>query len=209
MITVISDVHGKQPNHLDLIEHHDYTLQLGDLGFCYKYLEEVDPEKHQFFPGNHDNYDICYDYKHCIGDFGLHTLNHVEFYFVRGAFSIDWHWRVSQEQKGFGKSWWGQEQLSIREAKACLEEYADTKPDLVITHTIPREVSKIIGNPGALRAYNYDPETFTTNTQELLQAMLEVHQPDVWVGGHFHKSYRIKHRETYFIGLAELETYDV
>jgi predicted phosphodiesterase len=209
MITVIGDVHGKQPNHLDLIEHHDYTLQLGDLGFNYDYLKNVDHTKHKFFAGNHDNYDMLDGCKHNIGDYGVHVLNHVEFYFVRGAFSIDWPWRISQEQKGFGKSWWGEEQLSLIQAGECLEEYADTKPDLVITHSLPRQLAERVGNPGALKAYGYDPDTFTTNTQELLQSMFEVHQPDIWICGHMHKSYRVKLNGTHFIGLNELETYDL
>tara|TARA_R110000824_G_scaffold401673_3_gene613521 strand:+ start:1156 stop:1776 length:621 start_codon:yes stop_codon:yes gene_type:complete len=206
MITIIGDVHGKQPNHLDLIENHDYTLQLGDLGFCYKYLQDTNLD-HLFFKGNHDNYDVVD--KHDIGEFGNRVFNHVPFFFVRGAFSIDWPWRVSSEQKGFGKSWWGDEQLSLIQAGECLEEYADTKPDLVITHSLPKQLSDMIGNPGALRAYGYDPDTFTTNTQELLQAMFEVHNPDVWLHGHMHKSHRTKIGNTHFIGLAELETYEV
>lgn len=209
MITVIGDVHGKSPKHLEIIKEHEYTLQVGDLGFCYKYLDNYCPGHHKWLAGNHDNYDILHNSPHNLGDYGLHELNHVEFYFVRGGFSIDWPWRVSQEQKGFGKSWWEEEQLSLIEAQACLEEYADTKPDLVITHSLPRQLADMIGNPGALRHFGYDPKTFTTNTQELLQGMLDVHEPDIWIHGHMHKTHRTKLGKTHFIGLAELETYEL
>jgi len=208
MITVIGDVHGKSPFHMDIIKEHEYTVQLGDLGFSYEYLKEVDFLKHQFFMGNHDNYDYdANDIPHDLGDFGLRQLNYVDFFFVRGAFSIDWPWRVSQEQKGFGKSWWSQEQLSLIQCKECFEEYADLKPDLVITHSTPRQLANLVGNPEILRHFGYDPPTFTTNTQELLQSMFEAHEPDIWVHGHLHISHRTKLGKTHFIGLSELETY--
>jgi predicted phosphodiesterase len=209
MITVIGDVHGKSPAHKKIMDENKYTLQLGDLGFCYKYLDEYCPNHHKWLAGNHDNYDILHNSPHNIGEYGLRSLNHVEFFFVRGAFSIDWPWRVSQEQKGFGKSWWSQEQLNLIQMKECLEEYADTKPDVVITHAAPREVARMVGTPQILRNYNYDPETFTTNTQELLQSMIEIHQPDIFIHGHLHKTHKTKIGKTHFIGLNELETYNL
>jgi hypothetical protein len=206
MISIIGDVHGKKDRHLEIIAANEHTLQIGDLGFSYDYLKGVDSDRHKFFGGNHDNVDTMYDQPQCLGDFGAYELDNTPFFFIRGAFSVDWPARVNWEAGGGQKTWWEKEQLSLLEGNDCLEDYAKAKPDLVFSHSCPTEVSKLIGNPNTLAYFGFNPETFTTCTQELLQVLFDIHQPSMWVFGHFHKSWSHSLKGTDFICLDELET---
>ncbi len=105
-IRVFGDVHGRSNDYLKLIENTDYSVQLGDFGFDYKFLGNVDDTKHVFFPGNHDNYDKCLWYPHCLGDYGYANLNSIDFYFVRGGFSIDKAWRERHYAFTGQKTYW-------------------------------------------------------------------------------------------------------
>lgn len=210
MITILGDIHGNQRSHKRVMDSKEYALQIGDCGFNYKYLEDYDPLKHQLFFGNHDNYDWdCNDLTHCLGEFGLRKLNDAEFFFVRGGFSIDWTFRVSRDAITRQKSWWSQEQLSLKQCEQCLKEYVEAAPKVLISHSVPRSIAAKIGNSDVLKHYGYDPATFTTNTQELLQTMIEAHPPEIMIMGHMHKSYRINNGRTQFVGLDIGETYDL
>jgi hypothetical protein len=185
-IRVISDVHGERRKYLALANNCEYSVQLGDLDFDYEFLNELDPDKHKFFPGNHSNYDKCFAYPHCLGDYGPVELNGVKFFFVRGGFSIDWAYRTRHYQFTGEKIMWAKEQLSLEQMEGCLALYKEVKPDFVISHEGPTCASKKFGNSKILKEFGYDPETFTTNTQELLQAMFDYHQPKRWIMGHLH-----------------------
>jgi len=41
-ITFIGDVHGRIPEYLDLIKDCEYSIQLGDMGFDYSLLKNID-----------------------------------------------------------------------------------------------------------------------------------------------------------------------
>lgn len=206
VITIIGDLHGDQVRHQRIIDNNDYTLQIGDLGFDYEYMRYVNLH-HLFIKGNHDNYDV--EVEQDLGDYGYTSLNNVSFFFVRGAFSIDWPWRVSQEQETGNKIWWPQEQLSLEEGEACLKEYIETQPEILISHAVPRRIAEQVGNPAVLKHFGYDPATFTTATQDLLDRMLDAHRPKKMIMGHMHTSYRINDGQTEFIGLDIGETYDL
>jgi len=211
MITVIGDVHGKFSQYADIIKGCDYSVQLGDMGFNYHSLDQlvlpIDPmgKKHVFFGGNHDNYDL-YPVHNSLGDYGLHTLNGVEFYYVRGAFSIDGHGRDVEYIHGGPKTHWTEEQLTVPKMSEVLGDYQKIKPDTVITHSCPKQIADMIGNPDVLRAFGFNPETFNTNTQDMLQVMFEIHQPKLWIFGHFHRSWDADVNGTHFACLGELET---
>ncbi len=209
-VRVIGDVHGKVDKYLRVIEGADYSIQLGDLSFYYHLLSKLDPSKHRAFKGNHDNYyeKLPID----IGDYGEHYAGNLKFFFVRGAFSIDWKLRIEREIKGvWPQTWWKEEELTVPDLECCLNLYSKCKPSLVITHDAPRSIANRIGSPNFLRSWGFDPNTFTTRTSEALEAMLRVHEPEYWIHGHFHKSYRTKLRniKTQFVGLGELQYVDV
>ena len=87
--------------------------------------------------------------------------------------------------------------------------YRVCKPSIVVTHEAPGEIVDRISNPNVLRNFGYDPDKFTTLTQDALQNCFEAHQPDIWIHGHHHKSYTMNVNGTKFVGLAELEVYKI
>lgn len=208
-LTVIGDCHGKWKDHQDIMTNSHCTVQIGDCGFSYNYLNNWDHNYHKFFGGNHDNYDLIYNQPHCLGDWGMRKHGGIEFFFVRGAFSIDREARLMDEQRTGKLSWWENEQLNPRQMQMCLAEYCDTKPAIVITHSLPKGLADKVGKDSVLRYFGFNPKTFNTETQKLLQYMHEAHQPDLWLHGHFHLSHRTKLNGTTFIGLNELETYEI
>jgi predicted phosphodiesterase len=196
MITVIGDVHGKHDAYRDLIYRtNGYTLQLGDFGFKYDILQNVDSTKHLILLGNHDNYDICYKYPHFLGDYGYTSLNKIEFFYYRGAYSIDRMYRT------IGIDWWEREQVNIEGFMKARELYRQQKPDIVITHDCPETIAYQMIPPGQ--------RVYQNNTNWALQELFNIHEPKLWIFGHYHKSRTIMGGRTKFVCLDELETYDI
>jgi hypothetical protein len=183
MVRIIGDIHGNYKQHLKLIEGADYSLQLGDLGFDYQYLidNNVDPDRHKFFGGNHDNYDKISESPHNLGDFGVWSVpNFGDIFFVRGAWSIDWKYRI------IGLSWWHDEELSLKKLDEAIELYSQVKPKILITHACPKNIVKFVTDPEVTRSFGYEQSEISTKTDEMLQIMLQHHIPKLHVFGHFH-----------------------
>jgi predicted phosphodiesterase len=195
MFTVIGDIHGKYKRYHEIIrekDRHPYTLQLGDFGFKYDTLNNVDSTKHLILPGNHDNYDRCYNYPHFLGDYGYTSLNKVEFFYYRGAYSIDRQYRT------IGIDWWSQEQVTIDEFMKAREYYRSIKPEVMITHDCPETIASIMLD-GKGRLYQ-------NTTNWALQELWNIHEPKLWLFGHWHQSRTIQYGKTKFVCLDELET---
>lgn len=179
---VISDVHGEAQKYLKIIKKADYSVQLGDMGFNYDFLVNVDPTHHVFFKGNHDNYMETSTLLsgHNLGDYGLRSLGGQDFFFIRGGHSLD----VGLRQPWF--DWFPNEQLSWGEGMECLKFYEQAKPDLVISHECPQSVlDDFFPDRSILTKYGYD-ESWCSSTSVLLQLCLDIHRPALWVFGHHH-----------------------
>lgn len=198
MITIIGDVHGKYKRYHEIIrekDRHPYTIQLGDFGFKYDTLSNIDSTKHLILPGNHDNYDICYNYPHFMGDYGYISLNGVEFFYYRGAYSID------RDSRTIGIDWWKQEQVDIEGFMKARELYRLKKPDIVLTHDCPEFlVRDYIGPEGII---------YQNITNWALGELYNIHQPKLWIHGHHHTSKTTIYGNTKFVCLDELETYKI
>lgn len=197
MITIIGDVHGKYERYHRIIRQEDnypYTLQLGDFGFKYDTLKNVDSTKHLILPGNHDNYHMCYRYPHFLGDYGYTSLNKVEFFYYRGAYSIDRQYRT------IGIDWWEQEQVNIDQFMNARELYREVKPDVMITHDCPDFLASIYVGPNG--------KLFENITTWGLSELYKIHQPKLWIHGHWHFSKTTVYGDTKFVCLDELETYN-
>ena len=72
----------------------------------------------------------------------------------------------------------------------CLDIYKRDKPDIVLSHDCPIEISDIIGSPNQLMRIGGLPSNFTSKTQQLLQLMFDYHKPKRWFFGHYHTSFR-------------------
>ena len=195
-ITLIGDVHGKYEHYHKIVrqtERHPYTLQIGDFGFKYDTLKNVDSTRHLILPGNHDHYDTCYNHPHFLGDYGYTSLNRIDFFYYRGAYSIDRQYRT------IGIDWWENEQVSIDQFMKARELYRSIKPEVMITHDCPQDIALQMLEPGQ-RAYE-------NITSWALQELYNIHQPKLWFFGHWHRAVKIQHGNTQFVCLNELETY--
>lgn len=195
MLTIIGDVHGKHDDYLKIVDNSKYTLQVGDFGLDWSVLELVNNKENKIIGGNHDNYDTINQYLHYLGDFGTTNFGGTEFFFVRGERSVDAHLRIE------GKSWWRNEELDINTAYQAVSAYETNKPDIVISHGCPESVLPLfVTNSTKYKA---------SRTAQLLNAMLDIHRPKLWIFGHHHNSKSIVVNGCNFICLNELETINI
>jgi hypothetical protein len=130
-----------------------------------------------------------------LGDYGYTSLNRIEFFYYRGAYSIDRQYRT------IGIDWWENEQVRIEDFMNARELYRLKKPDLVITHDCPQDV--------AAQMLHMGQRTYENITSWALQELYNIHQPKLWFFGHWHRSKTIQHGKTKFMCLDELETYQL
>ena len=195
-IIIIGDVHGKYERYHKIVrqaDYYPYTVQLGDFGFNYETLKNVDSTKHLIIPGNHDNYNMCYRYPHFLGDYGYTKLNGVEFFYYRGAYSIDRQYRT------IGIDYWSNEENNIETFMKARELYGDIKPDIFLAHDCPDFMVPYYIGPHARRYENI--------TGWALGELYNIHQPKLFLHGHYHQSKTTIYGDTKFICLDELETY--
>ena len=192
---VIGDVHGNHADYLWLIENVDASVQIGDFGLRWDTLHQVDATKHKIIGGNHDNYTVAHTFPHYLGDYGFVNHGGVSFFFVRGERSIDAHIRTE------GVSWWREEELDMSTAYNAVAAYEIAKPDIVLSHGCPGDVLPFFcTNPAKIAL---------SRTAQLLDSMLEIHRPKMWIFGHHHNSQVFNDRGCEFLCLNELETINI
>lgn len=204
---IIGDIHGKWYEYQLITENiqHD-SIQVGDFGIGFGqgdyWHDRVNDfhrsGQHRFIRGNHDAPEICKnEMVGCIKDGTVE--NNVMF--IGGAWSIDWQYRTE------GVSWWRDEELSVREFSELIDVYNVAKPDIVISHDAPTLAS--------YRMFIKSGKTLggktlhLTRTGEALQAMFEIHQPKLWLHGHWHIDTDMVIDGTRFLCLGELSFVDV
>jgi len=196
MITIIGDVHGKYQNYLNIVKNHEYTIQLGDYGFNYESLKDIDHNNHLIIGGNHDNYDKVNSVPNYLGDYGYTVnFNGLNFFYYRGAYSID------RQDRTIGINWWEQEQVTIDQFMKARELYREIKPDIVLTHDCPDFMVRDYIGPYA--------RVYENITNWALGELYKIHQPKLWIHGHYHQSKTTVYENTKFICLDELEIYSL
>ena len=215
MLRIVGDVHGLYAAYHEIAAGSEYSLQIGDMGFNYEPLSSLDPMKHMFIGGNHDNYDDYYAAKHSVvstggsKDYGLASLGGIDFFFVRGGFSIDKQLRLRAMRKGAPKSYWIEEELMEEVFEDALKAYKEAKPNVVITHECPKMLTSLVGDDRILVNFGFDPSTFVTMTSKYLQLMFEAHEPSEWYFGHYHRPWYHTVSNTKFICIDELGFVDL
>lgn len=209
-IRIVGDTHGNYSQFEKLIQNCENVIQLGDFGFEYSSLERMSRNTNiKIISGNHDNYDLIPKYsQYFLGDYGCANIGRFSSFFVRGGFSIDKRWRLDYTVKTGIKCWWEKEQLDIEQHEDCIKLYGKIKPSIILSHSCPYSIAKTIGNPATLRYFGFNPDTFITTTQDLLQNMLQIYRPKLWIFAHHHKHFDQVINGTRFICLEELKYID-
>jgi len=202
----IGDVHGKQSQYTGIATKAVHSIQLGDVGFDYKWIDRNLPsDTHKILGGNHDNYTIVNGVfveqtPHFLGDFGIYTVPEFgDIFYVRGGQSIDRKYRKE------GVSWWPLEEITYDQATQALELYTQTKPSFVISHECPESLLDYVGMPRE-EALNWGIRP--SMTAKLLEQMFQFHQPKWWLFGHHHKDWNMEINGTNFCCLNELSYLD-
>lgn len=189
-ITIIGDVHGKVLGYEKIIRNCDKSIQVGDFGFQREHdwhVANIDPLRHKINFGNHD--DTRYlDYPYSMGNWSWDPVSGIMT--IRGADSID------RSRRKEGLDWFPNEQLSYTEMSDIIDTYILYKPRILITHDCPQSL--------CTELFHIRDKTLTRSG---LQTMLDMHQPELWIFGHHHRSRNIQWNGTRFICLAECETF--
>jgi len=192
-VLIVGDIHGRTESYLKLLNRYagEPSVQIGDFGVGFVPIPEL-PDNAWFFPGNHDNRELCRQSSHFLGDYGVREVGGVRFFFLSGAWSIDRRMRIE------GKNWWRDEELSVAELNRAVNLYQDSKPDIVLSHDGPSiATGRILARLGSLHFAQ-------TATGQALDAMFDIHQPAKWIFGHWHVNWRETIGSTDFRCLSEL-----
>lgn len=205
----IGDVHGKMDRYLSLVVGADQSIQVGDFGAGFVPLPQahdsaMDPARHRFIRGNHDNPAVCAEHPAWIPDGTAETLpSGTRIFYLGGATSVDRHSRVE------GVEWWPDEELSIAAGYAALDTYeaevasAGRPFDVVVTHECPESIARVIFKT------RRDKLTDCSRTRQLLDGMLASSAPKTWIFGHWHTDIDTVIDGTRYICLAELSHIDL
>lgn len=198
----IGDIHGKLRQYTALLDV-DESVQIGDFGWGWiseTQTAQIDKRqatgKHRFIRGNHDDPSVCRDRPGWIGDGTFDAARSIMY--VGGAWSIDVEYRTP------GLNWWPDEELSLSDFSKITEDYARHKPRIMVTHDTPTSVAAALFFP-----FGTKKKQHPTRTAHALQHLFELHQPDLWLFGHWHESRKVLINGTEFRCLNELEVFDV
>lgn len=207
-IRLIGDIHGLHNNYIQNIKDAEYSIQLGDMGFNYDILKNVDSKKHVILKGNHDLYTrdsnnaLIKEMPHILDDYGIYypsvDSKIPKIFYVRGEYSIDKAYRVA------GKNWFEDEELTYSKMLDAIEYYALHKPKIVISHGCPASMTPYVANPNFAHL-NLKP----SKTALMLEEMYRIHQPDFWFFGHYHRDKCLMPDNTLFFCIDELNYIDV
>lgn len=204
-IRFVGDVHGKWYAYEQLIRSSPFpTIQVGDFGCGFNNSHWPSIEKlhtkgnHNFIRGNHDDPARCKQMPGFIND-GTIIDNMM---FMGGAWSIDAHNRT------VGIDWWEDEEISYTDFSQLIETYNVIKPEIVVTHDFPcAAAAQMFFQKG--EGVRSVAAHYSTRTATAFQHMFELHQPRLWIGGHWHYNVSQTINGTRFICIAELEYCDV
>ena len=193
------------------LTRNDYLVILGDFGLIWDLVEskrekywldwlENKPWTTLFIDGNHENFDLLYEYPvkewnggkvHCIRHNLLHLMRgeiyNIEgkkLFAMGGGYSLDKDWREP------GESWWPQEMPSDEEYRNAQENLkkADYKVDYIITHTAPQtSIATLVLRGFCIKGNVLEEQPLTG----FLEWVAEQVSYERWYFGHFHEDWKI------------------
>lgn len=217
MILIMGDIHGEwgKANALITKKNPSLIIQCGDFGWWPQFAMARSTVYHLrswthmglktngalclFCDGNHENHeDLQRIQKDQGGNKAVHLYEKV-FWMSRGALftlpdgrnvlfyggadSIDKHLRTR------GLDWYPEEIPSYLECVKALNR--TEKIDIVVSHTAPHEWV-----PDVCRR-----EKFSDPTRDHLSRILEIHKPDLWFHGHWHRESQGVYKNTQWYSL--------
>lgn len=206
-LRIIGDVHGSYniPDYLKRARKAPYSLQLGDLaGYSYVFLKDLNPDHHKVIAGNHDIYrkDDPYYFRkvpNFLSDFGTWEVpNFGEIFYVRGGYSLN---KEFKEAKGL---WSIEEECTIAQLNEAIQLYDNIRPKFVASHECPLRLVQYVSDPMIVHSFGYSQSIIKTKTNQALDAMFNIHKPDIWVFGHYHTYFSRRIEGTHFICLNEM-----
>jgi len=184
----VGDLHGDWRVLNQLLQHYKKAkiIQIGDLGLGFASHFNVEtgkpyydgdpelPDNFRFIRGNHDNPETCRQYPNYIGDYGFDQETNA--FYISGAWSFDQAYRTQ------GLDWWVDEELSYQELQKAIDLYTEIKPNIVFSHTCPAIIAKTF-------LMNHKYEYHADRTEAALETMWKIHQPRLWLFGHWHRNF--------------------
>jgi hypothetical protein len=242
-IICYGDVHGKVEQFSKLIDNHNPKtpiFQIGDMGAGFGFIPRY-PDNVKWIRGNHDDPKASREHPNYLGDWGY--LPEHKMFYLAGAWSIDYAWRQDWNKKEKSdwlkwkqnsskparQVWWEDEELSQPELDAAVALYAETKPEIMISHEapasiVPHVLSRVKLDPNSSPMFSIEferqrdysdynrpekLECIKTRTSTTLQTMLDIWRPKFWCFGHYHISKIIDTGSTLFKCCAELEPFRI
>ena len=209
---IVGDIHGLFNDYkmYSIDKFEGPHIQIGDFGVGFGqsdyWHENVDAymtaSSGRFIRGNHDNPAVCKTLKSWIPDGRVEN----DVMFIGGAWSIDnpdappgWYKRTKDYD------WWADEECSDNQFAHFLDVYKAAKPRVMITHDCPHNIADdMFWKSGLLKGPRYN-----TRTGDFLQKLLDIHQPESWVFGHWHHSMQYKYGNTLFQCIGILDHIDM
>jgi calcineurin-like phosphoesterase family protein len=187
----IGDIHAQFWRYKEIIKDCDRSIQVGDFGIGFETETNPVPNfgtNHRFIRGNHDNLDKCVNHSHWIKDGTFED----GMFFIGGAFSVD------QARRCEGLDWWRNEEMTVHELNEMISKYEECKPDIVVSHDCARDNLPL-----------FERQKISTRTSQAFDAMFYIHQPKLWVFGHYHEDRDIKINGTRFVCVNKMSYKDI
>lgn len=181
------------------------VIQVGDLGVGFGqgdyWHENLDrmlkTANAKWIRGNHDSPKVCKKMSTWIPDGKIEN----DWMFIGGAWSIDYARRTKNVD------WWEDEELSYAELEQLISIYDTVRPRVMVTHDVPYSVATQLffseGRP------LYGKRQYKTRTGSALDAMFQLHKPELHIFGHWHYDVDEVIDRTRFVCLNELSIADV
>ena len=226
-LLVIGDVHGRMEEYVYATSRAHASIQLGDLGFDYCRLSQVDARRHRIVAGNHDNYtgevvsaQLVNQLPRRVpgerytvnsaGDVVRLTLQTAHFLGDFGTWSVPgYEGRSGQGEIFFCRGERSSDKADHSEGVDWFaeEELTNDRLTEAIAHyraTRPQFVVTHTAPTSLYRQIAPGSTWMPSRTSEALQRMLDWHRPLYWLFGHFHIGWGKKIQGTLFLCLDEL-----
>jgi len=193
----IGDTHAKFDRYQAIVSQAPASIQVGDFGAGFRPLPQMDAA-HRFIRGNHDDPAVCAQSPNWIADGTVEN----GMFFIGGATSIDQHSRIE------GVDFWRDEEVTIAAGNALIDAYeAEVQKsgrfNFVVSHECPENIARTIFSTRKDKIEDH------SRTRQILEAMLTISAPKVWIFGHWHHDVDVVIGETRFICLSELSFIDL